>query len=208
VARALTATLRAMRPIVLERPPAGEAVGALVFFHGYYGMEDDFEPLLDEIDPRRRYHGYLPRGHVPVPGGRASWFEQESIGAVLDADGPLLPWLAGLPFGPEQTVLAGWSQGAALASLLGLARGRPRPAAIMALGGFYPFDDVPLDLRPPFPPILMAHGRADDVVPVEEVRRVVERLRAAGAAVDYHESDVDHHLDPAVKPALRAFLDR
>jgi phospholipase/carboxylesterase len=193
--------------IVLERPPSGEAVGALVFFHGYYGLEDDFRPLLDEIDPQRRYHGYLPRGPVPLAGGRASWFEEDRIGSALDADGPVLPWLDGLPFGPEETVLAGWSQGAGLASLLGLACGRPRPAAIMALGGYYPFDDVPLDLRPPFPPILMAHGRADDVVPVDEVRRVVQRLRAAGATVAYHETEIDHHLDQAVKPALGAFLE-
>jgi predicted esterase len=191
----------------LERPPAGTPGGALIFFHGYHGTEDDFLPLLDELDPRRRFHGYLPRGHIALPEGRFSWFDEDRFGSALSADGPVVRWLAGLPFPPEQTVLAGWSQGAGLALLLGLSRGRPRPAAIMALGGFYPLGDAPLDLTPPFPPIVMAHGRADDVVPVSEVRPVVDRLHAAGAIVAYHETAIDHHLDPAVKPALRVFLD-
>jgi hypothetical protein len=39
------------------------------------------------------------------------------------------------------------------------------------------------------------------------VRPVVERLRSAGATIAYHETAIDHHLDPAVKPALRAFLE-
>jgi phospholipase/carboxylesterase len=192
---------------VFERPASGEPAGALVFFHGYAGVERDFAPLLDELDPRRRFHGYLPRGCVDGPGDRFSWFEEDRFGPAVDADGPVTTWLAGLPFAPHQTVLAGWSQGAALALLLGLARDRPRPAAIIALGGFYPLDDVPLDLGPPFPPLVLAHGRADDVVPVGEVRAVVDRLHEAGAAFAYHETGIDHHLDPLVKPSLRAFLD-
>jgi hypothetical protein len=67
----------------------------------------------------------------------------------------------------------------------------------MALGGFYSLDAAPLDLRPPFPPIVITHGRAYDVVPVSEVRS--DRR--------HHETAIDHHLDPTVKPALRPFLD-
>jgi hypothetical protein len=50
----------------VDRPPAGYAVGALVFFHGYSGDPTDFVAFLNEIDPERRFHGYLPR--VPHPG--------------------------------------------------------------------------------------------------------------------------------------------
>src|SRR4051794_36873356 len=108
---------------VLERPAAEEPARALVFFHGYAGVEEDFLPLLDELDPGRRLHGYLPRGQVAGPGDRFSWFEHERVGSAFSAGTPLTAWLAGIPFAPQQTVLAGWSQGAALALALGLSRG-------------------------------------------------------------------------------------
>ena len=56
----------------IERPPAGDAVGALVFFHGYSGDPAELVAFLNDIDPERRFHGYLPRAPHPGKGGRTS----------------------------------------------------------------------------------------------------------------------------------------
>ena len=54
---------------------------------------------------------------------------------------------------------------------LGLGKGRPRPAALLALSGFIPtVDGWEPDLEPPFPPIAIVHGTYDPVIPVEFAR--------------------------------------
>ena len=93
-------------------------------------------------------------------------------------------WLDALPFPAERIVLGGFSQGAVMTYALGLGKGRPRPAALIALSGFIPtVDGWEPDLEPPFPPIAIVHG---DVRPGDP-GRVRARARAtlleeAGAA--------------------------
>jgi predicted esterase len=191
----------------VERSPAGPAVGALVFFHGYAGDAADFVEFLDKIDRGRRFHGYLPEGPHAVPGGRWSWFDRESADPEEKQLAPVVEWLDRLPYARERTVLAGWSQGANVAYALGLGPRLARPAAVVALGGGFR-DELPPDLARPLPPIAIAHGRADTSVPVDVARRTRDALEGAGATVLYRETDVGHEIDQAVIPDLRAFLAR
>src|SRR4029453_2271837 len=62
------------------RPPAGEAEGALVLFHGRATSEHDLFPLLDELDPERRLLGVTPRGPLELPPGGAHWYAIRQIG--------------------------------------------------------------------------------------------------------------------------------
>ena len=65
-------------------------------------------------------------------------------------------------------MLGGFSQGAVMSYALGLGAGRPRTRALLALSGFIPtVDGWEPDLEPPFPPIAIAHGTYDPVIPVE-----------------------------------------
>jgi phospholipase/carboxylesterase len=179
---------------VVERPAADGPAGALVFLHGYWGIPRDFLPFLDKLDPGRRLHGYLPQAPTHVSEGRFSW---EGSGAELEE------WLDALPHPPERIVLGGWSQGTWRAYRLALAPGRPRPAGLLALGGRL---DEDLVLEPPLPPVLIAHGRDDEPVPVEHARAARDRLVAAGAEVAYFETAIDHRIDQAVVPELRRFV--
>lgn len=54
----------------------------------------------------------------------------------------------------------------------------------------------PINFAPEFStPILIVHGKADQVVPVKQSREIVERLKAAGATYRYVEQPLgDHHL--------------
>lgn len=56
-------------------------------------------------------------------------------------------------------------------------------------------------------PLLLMHGAADEVIPVSHSRELADRLRAAGAPVDYIElADAGH--DPFTGPAARSALTR
>jgi phospholipase/carboxylesterase len=98
----------------------------------------------------------------------------------------------------ERTVLGGFSQGAVMSYALGLARGRPQPAALVALSGFIPTVeglDLDLDDRRTLP-VAIGHGTYDPVIGVEWARQARERLEAAGAAITYRESPLPHGIDP------------
>ena len=193
----------------LERPAEGEPAGALVLLHGRGADENDLQPLLDELDPERRLHGYTPRAPLALPPGGAHWYVVPRVGypdpvTFRQGYGALVEWFDGLPFPPERIVLGGFSQGAVMSYALGLGAGRPRPAALIALSGFIPtVERWEPDLEPPFPPIAIAHGTQDPVIPIEFGRRARALLEDAGADVLYRESPTGHWIDPQVIAELR-----
>ena len=194
----------------LERPAAAEPEGALVLLHGRGADEGDLFPLLDALDPERRLHGYTPRAPLALPPGGAHWYVVPRVG-YPDAPsfgrsyGLLTAWLDALPH--ERVVLGGFSQGAVLAYAAGLGDGRPRPAALLAFSGFIPtVEGWRADLAPPFPPIAIAHGTLDPVIPVEFGRSARDTLVAAGADVLYRESPIEHWIDPAAVEEFRALV--
>ncbi len=119
----------------------------------------------------------------------------------------LTAWFDALPFAAGEIVLGGFSQGAVMSYALGLGAGRPRTRALLALSGFIPtVDGWEADLASPFPPIAIAHGTYDPVIPVEFGRAARATLEGAGAEVLYLESPIEHSIDPQVIPQLRALV--
>jgi phospholipase/carboxylesterase len=189
-----------------ERPAAGNPEGLLVLFHGRGADEHDLFPLLDVLDPERRLLGVTPRGPLSLPPGGAHWYAVQEIGypdpsTFLPTYAAVSEWLDSLAestgIGPERTVLGGFSQGAVMTYSLGLGRGRPRPAALVALSGFMP--TVPgfeLDLELPLPRIAIGHGTLDPVISVEWSRRAKAVLDDAGAELLYREYPLPHAVDP------------
>ena len=104
-------------------------------------------------------------------------------------------------------MLGGFSQGGVMAYALGLAKGRPRPAALIALSSFMPtVPGLELDLAPPLPPVAIGHGTYDEVIGVEWGRAARESLTEAGADVLYRESPMAHAVDPAFLDELEEWL--
>ena len=138
-------------PIVHRtRPAAGAPAGALVLLHGRGADEVDLAPLLDLLDPERRFVGLAPRGPLTLPPGGAHWYVVREIGfpdpeTFLATYAQASEWLdaaleeAGVS--PDRAVLGGFSQGAVMSYALGLGAGRPRPAGIVAMSGFVPTVD-------------------------------------------------------------------
>ena len=199
-----------------SREASGEPEGLLVLFHGRGADEYDLFPLLDLLDPQRRLLGLTPRGPLSLPPGGAHWYIVQEVGypdpaTFLPTYAAVSEWLDSVAeetgIGPERTVLGGFSQGAAMTYALGLGRGRPRPAALIALSGFLP--TVPgfeLDLEPPLPPVAIGHGTFDPVISVEWGRRARAALEAAGAEVLYREYPLPHAVEPGYLAELAPWI--
>ncbi|MGZ4281424.1 MAG: alpha/beta hydrolase [Gaiellaceae bacterium] len=205
-----------MTIVFRERAAAGEPEGLLVLFHGRGVDENDLFPLLDELDPERRLLGLAPRGPLSLPPDGSHWYAFQEVGfpereTFLATFASVSAWLdsvaAETGIGPERTVLGGFSQGAVMTYALGLGRGRPRPAALIALSGFMPtvlgFD---LDLSAPLPPVAIGHGTYDPVISVEWSRRAKAALEEAGGEVLYREYPLSHAVDPRFLRELRPWL--
>ena len=197
----------------VERPAAGKPEGALVLLHGRGADEYDLVSLLDALDPERRLHGYTPRAPLALPPGGAHWYVVPRVGypdPATFAEGyvALAEWFDTLPFPADRIVLGGFSQGAVMSYALGLGQGRPRTRALIAFSGFIPtVAGWEADLEPPFPPVAIAHGTYDPVIPVEFGRRARDVLEGAGADVWYRESPLGHAIDPQVVAELRSLVD-
>jgi phospholipase/carboxylesterase len=197
------------------RPPAGDADGALVLFHGRATSEHDLFPLLDELDPERRLLGVTPRGPLTLPPGGAHWYAIRQIGypdpdtfqATYSTVGSWLDDLLaehGIPI--ENTILGGFSQGAVMTYAFGLGADRPRPAGLIALSGFIPTVEG-FELGDPAGlPVAIGHGTYDPVIGVEFGRSARERLEQAGADVTYRESPMAHTIDPGYLDELRGWV--
>jgi phospholipase/carboxylesterase len=200
------------------RPADGDPEGALVLFHGRGADELDLVPLIDVLDPDRRLLGVTPRAPLSLPPGGAHWYAVYVVGAPDPATfGPTFErasaWLdrlfveTGIP--PERTVLGGFSQGAVMSYALGLAKGRPRPAAIVAFSGFVPqVEGFELDLDSPLPPIAIGHGTYDPVIDVEFGRAARRLLEGAGADVLYREYPLPHAIDPRFATEVTEWIRR
>ena len=196
----------------LERPAAGEPEGVLVLFHGRGADEHDLFPLLDALDPERRLLGLTPRGPLALPPGGAHWYVVPRVGypdpeTFASSYALASEWLDGLGFPPELTILGGFSQGAVMTYALGLGRGRPKPARLVAFSGFIPtVEGWEADLEPPLPPVAIGHGTEDFVIPVEFSREARRQLEEAGAEVLYREYPLPHTIDPRFLAEVRGWL--
>jgi phospholipase/carboxylesterase len=199
------------------RPARDEPEGAIVLLHGRGANQFDLLPLLDGLDPERRLVGVTPRAPLELSPGGYHWYVSGAVGypdkQTFDAGyATLASWLDALPAALgvpwPRTVLGGFSMGAVMSYALGLGRGRPAPAGILALSGFMPTVEgfeLGLSDRNGFP-VAIGHGTQDPVILVEFARDARRRLEAAGARVLYRESQMFHSIDPVFVHVLQNWL--
>lgn len=105
-------------------------------------------------------------------------------------------------------VVAGFSQGAALAFMTGL-RHSERLAGIAGLSGYLPLADRTAGDRSAANrdvPIFMAHGMRDGVVPLPRASASRDALTALGYAVEWHEYPMEHSVYPEEITDLQRWL--
>jgi phospholipase/carboxylesterase len=156
-------------------------------------------PLV--LDGSPGYHWYL------VP--RVGYPDRETFHAAREALAELHDGLwSETGIVPERTVLGGFSMGAVMSYAMALSGTRPAVAGILAFSGFVPTVD---DWEPRFDDRLgtkafVAHGNRDPIIGIEFAQRALELLEAAGMAVEYHESELGHQIDPAHLSAAASWL--
>jgi phospholipase/carboxylesterase len=110
----------------------------------------------------------------------------------------------------ERIVLAGFSQGCAMALLTGI-RCPQRLAGIAGLSGYLPLASLAAAERSPAntaTPIFLAHGRFDNVVQVERGKASRDVLQAIGHSVEWHEYPIAHSVSMDEITDLNRWLER
>jgi phospholipase/carboxylesterase len=106
-----------------------------------------------------------------------------------------------------QLVLGGFSQGAMLALDVALHRDTA-PCAVVVMSGTLLAEAVwqPRMARLAGVPVVQSHGRADPLLPFFAAELLRDKLRAAGAAVDWHPFIGGHEIPRAVLAAVGELL--
>jgi phospholipase/carboxylesterase len=104
----------------------------------------------------------------------------------------------------RQTVLLGFSQGAAMALDVSTSPGAIPVAGVIGCSGYpHPAWEPQPGLTPA---VLLSHGRQDPVVPYQASEALREQLQAAGSTVELLSFEGGHAIDPDLFPAIRRFL--
>ena len=212
--------------IEIETTPNPSA--AVIWLHGLGADGNDFAPIIPELQltscPGIRFvFPSAPSMPVTVNGGYVmpAWYD--IIGRNLmdreDTDGILRSATAitelikreftrGIAY--DNIVLAGFSQGCAMALHIGL-RFPHKLAGIIALSGYLPLA-MTLHLEKHSAnsktPIFMAHGEFDQVVIPERAQASCAVLEKLGYEVDWNEYPMEHSVNREELIDISRFLQR
>ncbi|MCO6417088.1 prolyl oligopeptidase family serine peptidase [Siccirubricoccus sp. KC 17139] len=203
-------------------PRAGGAAQQLVvLLHGLGADGTDLIGLAPEWAEALPHAAFVaPDAPSPCdmgPWGR-QWFSLQDrsparMAAEIRAVAPALQGfldaeLARLGLPGSALALAGFSQGCMMALFCGLRRATA-PAAILGYSGALLASESLAEELACRPPVLLVHGEADEVVPVEATRSAAATLTAAGVAVEtLYRPGLAHGIDPAGIAAGAAALRR
>lgn len=192
---------------------SGKAKELVVFVHGYGADGNDLiglaEPLA-QVLPGAEF--VAPNGPEICPGARFQWFPIAELEPRVMHQGvlkaaPILKdfvesELKRLALTPDRLALVGFSQGTMLS--LNLALDGLKPAALVGFSGV--LTGVPAAVSAP-PPVFLAHGTADQVIPAEALFATATTLGGLGARVQWHLSPgVGHGIDESALELAAGFL--
>lgn len=203
-------------PLEIISVPAqtATAAGTIVLLHGWGANHHDLGGLAPYFK-LPEYQFLFPNGifeHEFTDTGKM-WYSFTGAGQLTDRSVTQLAtsrqilseWIKSLPATTgiplDRTWIAGFSQGGAMTLDIGL--DLPVAGLIVLSGYLHP--DRP---KPPqaAPPVLIIHGRQDDVVPVRAAKKSQETLSQWGVDVQYQEFDMGHSIVPEVLDVVRSFV--
>ncbi|WP_442938271.1 alpha/beta hydrolase [Nostoc sp.] len=186
------------------------AAGLIVTLHGWGANAEDVSSLLPLLN-LPDYQFILPNAPYPYPYspiGRA-WYDlrvENMYEGLAESRQLLIDFLqslessTGVPL--SRTILSGFSQGGAMT----LDVGSKLPLAGLAVMSGYLHPDALRADRKGIPPTLISHGKYDEVVPLQAALKARETLKSLGVAVEYHEFDMGHEINPQTLDVLRKFV--
>jgi phospholipase/carboxylesterase len=205
-------TLPFLETIEIETAPSPQS--AVIWMHGLGADGHDFAPIVRELDlsgctgirfvfphaetmPVTINNGYVMRAWYDILG--MDLVRREDAQGLRTSQQRIDDLIAreiarGIP--AERIVLAGFSQGCAMALQTGL-RYPQRLAGLMCLSGYLPLADTIADERHAAnqdTAIFMAHGRGDGVVLINRAEASRDLLQQLGYHVEWHEYMMQHSV--------------
>ena len=213
---------------VLEAQTGDNPVATIVIMHGLGADGRDFVPIAEQLDlssvgPVRFLFPSAPVMPVTINGGYVmpAWYDilgadlakREDEAGLRQSQASIEALLAheksrGIP--ANRIVVAGFSQGCALALMTGLRHGE-RLAGIAGLSGYLPLADKTAAERSVANrdvPIFLAHGSRDGVVALPRATASRDALTALGYPVEWHEYLMEHSVCPEEVVDLERWLQR
>ena len=213
---------RPAAPIELQSGPNPTAT--VIVIHGLGADGNDFVPIASQLDlsavgPVRFVFPNAPVMPVTINGGypMPAWYDIAGPGRPEDEAGLRSSQAAiealiarektrGIP--AERIVVAGFSQGCAMALLTGV-RHAERLAGIVGLSGYLPLAATTAAERHAAnhdTPVFLAHGSRDGVVAPARAAASRDALIALGYAVEWHEYPMEHSVCMEEIGDIEAFL--
>ena len=185
---------------------------SIIWLHGLGADGEDFVPIAKEIHlpfAVRYIFPHAPKQPVTINGGYVmrSWYDivATDIGSQQDAGGvrasqveieKLIEQERSRGVLLENIILAGFSQGGAIALHTGL-RYASQLGGIIALSTYLPLADT-FDLEASVAarhtPILMAHGRSDPIVPYSFGQASAKLLLQKNYQLEWRDYDMPHSV--------------
>jgi phospholipase/carboxylesterase len=210
----------------IEIESASNPTAAVIWLHGLGADGNDFAGLVPELNlegcaPIRFVFPHAPKIPVTINGGYVmpAWYDILGSNLVDRQDDKGIQkseWAItalinreverGIPF--ERIVLAGFSQGCAMALHTGL-RLPHKLAGIMALSGYLPLADrFPSERHAAnaHTPVFMAHGLQDPVVVLGRGEESRDALVKLGHPVQWHTYPMPHSVHPREIADISDFL--
>ncbi len=194
----------------LTVPPASQPPrGLIIALHGWGANAEDLASLVPYLNLPEFQFSFpdAPFPHPQTSTGRA-WYDlsnnsYEGLGKSRELLSEFITNQASsLDIPLSRTVLCGFSQGGAMTLDVGL---KLPLAGLVSLSGYlHPQVGIGLIASPP--PVLIAHGRQDTVVPLIAAHKAQETLQSLGVSVKYQEFDMGHEIRPETIVLLREFI--
>jgi len=212
----------------IELTTGEEPQGTVIVLHGLGADGWDFVPIVRELDvpedlALRFIFPHAPERAVTINNGMSmpAWYD------IAMSDIARLPDEAGIRESQAQVeqviarevargvharriVLAGFSQGGAIALQTALRRNEPL-GGVIALSTYLALEDSlarEATRASRGVPIFMAHGTQDPVVPLQLAEASAATLRAQGYEIDWHTYPMPHSVCAEEVADLSAFLER
>lgn len=190
------------------------AAGTIVVLHGWGANHRDLGDLAPYVNlPEYQFlfpngifdHEYNETGKMWYSFTGAGRFNDRSLEQLATSRQVLGDWIVSLPDRTgvplDRTWIAGFSQGGAMTLDIGL--DLPVAGLIVLSGYIHPERLKPQQAAPP---VLVVHGRQDDIVPLAAARNTQQVLTQWGVDIQYCEFEMGHSIVPEVLQVVRQFV--
>lgn len=199
--------------VTVEHNPSNKSIDrAVIWMHGLGASGHDFEPVVPELglssDMAVRFvFPHAPQIPVTINGGMVmpAWYDILEMSLERKVDVDQIQKSAGMindliareierGVKPENIVIAGFSQGGAIAYQVALTHPQ-KLAGLLALSTYLAVDDSDSFTEANQSlPIKIDHGTQDPVVPVVLGQRATESLQQKGYTVDFSTYPMAHQV--------------